>query len=390
MFNPGVLERTPIAGVPLPMYYASYAGSPWLDLAVMGMADPAAARADAGYRVKMFADSLGLPNESEPDQVDVLIVGDSFAVMASDREPPGGLQDRLERETGLSVYNLGVSAIGPSREAWLLDHVGLPKQPSIVLWLFYAGNDAFDANAVKTYQDAGITTYAGLYPDYRRPWLFSLDVFRGFWSRASWPDWLDPIAKARAGEANAALPLPGLRIRSDSPADARIWFHPFSLRYLLRTPDDWMQDPGWQISREVIAAARDRVEAAGARFIAVYLPTKPEVYLPWVEPEPEQLHRMATYDFAGHALETDPPTRPLELSPDEFLQRALAHRESLRGLFEAFCAAESLECVIASDPLEALARGGRSAYLSADTHWNREGQNAVAVALIERLSRPER
>lgn len=386
MLVPGVLDRTPVGGVPLPMHYASYAGSPWLDLVVMGMVDPAAPRPDAGYRVDMSADALGLPNASEPERVDALLVGDSFTVMASDREPPGGLQAQLERETGLRFYNLSVAGIGPLREAWLLDEIGLAKQPRLVVWLFYAGNDAYDANAVRAYEEAGLTTYAHLFPDYQRPWLFSIDVLRGFWRRAAWPGWprLLGVARAQGGPATAG-PLPGLRMRSDASGSQRTWFLPLSVRYLARDADQWRLDRGWQIAQDVIAGARDRVEAAGARFVVVYLPTKPEIYLPFVEQDAEQIHRMATFDLDGAHPEAQPPLRPRDLSPEDFLRQAHAHRESLRGLFEAYCAARSLDCLIASEPLEDLARAGRAAYLSADSHWNRDGQRAVGVALLERL-----
>ena len=32
----------------------------------------------------------------------------------------------LERASGATVYNLGVAAVGPVQEAWLLENVGLP------------------------------------------------------------------------------------------------------------------------------------------------------------------------------------------------------------------------------------------------------------------------
>src|SRR5262245_651950 len=119
-FRPGVLDHTPIDELPLPIRIDSYDGPPPADLKDLGLVPP---DEDSDRRrfpsARLAVDSLGLPNERTLERADVLIVGDSFAVSAGVAQPPG-LQRRLEQATGLTFYNLGVAAIGPFTEDWLL------------------------------------------------------------------------------------------------------------------------------------------------------------------------------------------------------------------------------------------------------------------------------
>ena len=89
----------------------------------------------------------------------MLLVGDSFVVSASSSEP-AGLRTLLEESSGRTAYDLAVAGIGPVREAWLLNEVGLGKNPRAVLWFYFEGNDSVDAIAPLVYRRQGKETYA--------------------------------------------------------------------------------------------------------------------------------------------------------------------------------------------------------------------------------------
>lgn len=91
------------------------------------------------------SDEHGFNNpQNMPDEVDVLLVGDSF--MQGQCMPPGKDIAGLLRGRGYSVYTIGNSGAGALLELATLMEYGLRKQPKVVIW-GYAGNDPSDTRA---------------------------------------------------------------------------------------------------------------------------------------------------------------------------------------------------------------------------------------------------
>jgi hypothetical protein len=106
--------------------------------------------------------------------------------------------------------------------------------------------------------------------------------------------------------------------------------------------------------------------------LLVYLPSKPELLLQLVAPEPELARR--TIGFLGN------PPPPLE--PAALYARLLANRHAHEELVRGFCAAESIPFLSATPALEAQAARGELGYLAADTHWQARGQLALLEPLL--------
>ena len=364
LFRPGILERTPIEGLPLPILVEPLRGPPPADLKAMGLVPPDESSDSRRFpEVELPVDELGFPNARVLDSADLIIVGDSFAVAAASTRPPG-LQLMLERESGARVYNLGVSAVGPVQEAWLLEHVGLPKRPRCVLWFFFSGNDVTTSLEPFLYAKDGLETYAEAYADRRAPRLLLPDVMRRW------------AARRRADPAPRE-PLPGLPFRLADGAVQPLWFNPFSLRQLAWSRETWEGNNGWGAIQPVLERAHNRCMQAGTKFVFVYLPSAEEVYLPFVEPLPELVHRMASFD-----LDT-----PLPEEPPALLAKYLERRHGLEECVRAFCEARGITFFSAVPHLEELARRGELAYLVADTHWQPAGQAAILAPLLELLER---
>jgi hypothetical protein len=104
----------------------------------------------------------------------------------------------------------------------------------------------------------------------------------------------------------------------------------------------------------------------------VYLPSKPEVYLPHVAPDPALALRTIA------ALGSPAP----EGTPDEVHAALLANRHAHEELLREFCAREWIPFLSAVPALEAQAARGELGYLATDTHWTSVGQAALLEPLL--------
>lgn len=363
LFHPGILARTPVEGVPLPLPVGTFTGVPPADLIEQGIAPPDA-REDAERWPDLLipADADGFPNPERRERAELVLLGDSFGVGAGVERPPG-LRARLAERTGLSVYDVSVAGIGPIHEEWLLREVVLAKQPRAVIWLFYAGNDVTYSIEPLAYRRLGFATYAEAHAGRLRPRSFLLDLWRRSRERASGPP---------------RTPLPGFPLRRADGSLRPIWFQPENLAQLGYPRELWEASIGWRTAREALERGIEAARASGVVPILVYLPSKAEVYLPYVEDEPELLRRTVE---AYAAPDADAP----EESAAALRARLLEHRGALEALFLAFCEERGVACLSATPWLERLAREGRLGYLATDTHWNTEGQAALLEPLCELL-----
>ncbi len=362
-FEPELLDRTPIDQVPLPLYVGDYVGPPPSDLSEHGIVpDDEDSDARRFPEVELRVDSLGLPNLSIPERADVVLVGDSFMVCAGGVRPRG-LQSMLAEALDKVVYNLGVAATGPFQQLWLLETEGLPKRPELVLWFFFGGNDPLDTATMLRHKNRGEDTYGKVHAGREPP------TFR-----------LPSIVRHLVGSKRARRriePHPGLSLTQPGGSTQLLWMLPDYVWILSWTAEQWEGYPGWTGSKDALRQARDLTEEAGARFLVVYLPSKAEVYLPYVDQDAELIARMA--DFGR--------PKPVTPAPELFLEMALRHRGDLELLLRDFCEAEDIAYLSATSCLEEVAQRGAMCFLAADTHWDSYGQEALVPELLEELGK---
>lgn len=352
-FQPGILARTPIEGVPLPYRFGppgEVIGPAPRDLETRGLVSPEENLDSRRYpRIRYRIDSKGFPNPAEMHRADVVLVGDSFTVATGLLEPPG-LQTRLAETTGLEVFNLAVPSIGPQREAWLLETIGLGLEPRAVVWMFFGGNDLEEAERLDLQLEKGIKTYADLFPDFR-------------WPRSFLIDFLTKLSAQEPSSHDATLP--GFVFAGEE----RLWLSPNYLQALARNRAELASHRGWGATKKVLRRVARRSQSLEIRLLVVYVPTKEQVYLPHLAPDSELTARLLR--FGGRQPPPDPP--------DVFWKNALAHRGVLERLLEEFCAARRIDFLSLTPELETLAAAGKLGYFAADSHWNEIGQ-ATAVA----------
>ena len=88
-------------------------------------------------------DSHGYRNSREIETADIVFIGDSFTEAGNVPEERTFVH-LVDHALGRPAVNLGCTGYGPAEEMIVLRRHGLPKQPKVVVWQIYEGNDLFD------------------------------------------------------------------------------------------------------------------------------------------------------------------------------------------------------------------------------------------------------
>jgi hypothetical protein len=201
-----------------------------------------------------------------------VVVGDSYTSCASVTNAECWVE-RIEQATGRDMANLGVVGYGPQQEARMLTKYGLPLQPKLVLWVFFANdlNDAwkFDQFGSEAAQEGQF------WQNPLKTWLaqhsalFTLGAF--FWIN-------------RYLFYNLAT--------FDPPTDPRT----ANLVWWLTNTDLSVPEvaEGLALTKQAMLEARQRFLAQDntARFVVVILPYREQVYAPaTLQPQLDQLNQ---------------------------------------------------------------------------------------------------
>ena len=112
---------------------------------------------DPGQVRTIQIDEAGFCNPPESSyrraRIDLIAIGDSFTYCTTVR-PEETWVARLQQETGLSTYDLGVGGVGLYEYLQVLKRFGLAKSPRIVVMNVYEGNDLRDASKYFDYRNA--------------------------------------------------------------------------------------------------------------------------------------------------------------------------------------------------------------------------------------------
>jgi hypothetical protein len=99
-------------------------------------------------------DSEGFLNREEMKQADVVVLGDSF--VGAPRVPYEAMWPRLlAKDLGATVSNLGVPYYGATQELIVLKRYGLAKNPKLVVWTYFEGNDVWESEQFAQYKKHG-------------------------------------------------------------------------------------------------------------------------------------------------------------------------------------------------------------------------------------------
>ncbi|RPI29643.1 MAG: hypothetical protein EHM61_00870 [Acidobacteria bacterium] len=208
-------------------------------------------------------DSSGFPNRDPwPSRADLVVLGDSLVMgegTGLDRSFVGRFQQANPK---VKVINLGIAGAGPDRQLLAYRKYGAPLQPKAVLAFLFLAADITNSEQFQRWRKQAPET------DYNR---FRLDLGRnkqpGTWLNRSR---LVTVIKSKI----AAGPV---KAQAATSADAStVFLDQAALEYLNRGVNESSEQ--MRLLMNPLAALRDAVEAHGAQFYAVLMPSKEEVF----------------------------------------------------------------------------------------------------------------
>jgi len=367
VFYPGTLAKTPIYGVPVPYNLGpkkvSQKDTVPSDLVKKGLLDVSqnpdlSKYSEIVYRI----DKNGFMNPHDYAEPDIVFIGDSFSVAASTIQPKGLLL-QLEEITGQNILSIAVPAIGPQREEWLLNNIALPLKPKAIIWFFFAGNDLYEAKRLDNYKKSAIQNYNQIFDIPAVPRIITLDLISKYFDK--------DVSSIKMKKNKQKNYLPGLQLSKGDKKEL-LWFLPKYLKRLSKDKTFLYNHKGWKITKEVLLRVSETLNNDDIKFLVVYVPSKPEVYLPYIDKDIILLQDYYTYPRKIRHNER------LKLSADSKWQELLKNRNNLEELMKEFCDLEQIPFITVRPQLEELAMKGELGFLSADTHWNEIGQESAA------------
>jgi hypothetical protein len=270
-------------------------------------------------------DAWGFRNPTVPESVDIVAIGDSHT-FGNTATMDDSWPYVLSRQSGQSVYNMGMGGYGPNQYAHLLSTRALGLKPKIVVVGLYMGDDFENAYLI-TY---GLEHWSRLRGQVARGAEFDI------WTTAppvSWHKrlrvWLSrnsllyqlvfhgPLLGTVKGEVQIrnATALHDGAVTLDLP-DKNI-LEAFLPRNLLKNLDQNSETvrEGMRITYQLLAEMNQLAHKAGIRFLVAVIPTKEMVFAEYLEHEKsnpegvvidsllanERIAREKTFDFLESA-----------------------------------------------------------------------------------------
>ena len=330
-------------------------------------------------------DANGFRNDSVPQHVDIVSLGDS-QTWGVNAERQDAWPQQLSKISGRGVYNMALGGFGPVQYKFLVPQA-LQLSPKIIVVGLYLGNDIYDAYNMAYQYEAHRNLRSSAAGDLRVDRVG--DQANALWNEekqfhatfgrssfSGWSFWLrEHLAIGRL--LNRTHLWPGSQ-DVDYEIDKR-WAsaHPdrgaacewpgretvFTTAYRLAGED--LDEPriaeGLRISRELLAQMQTDTEANHVKLIVLLLPTKEAAY---ASAQSGKLNRDATY------------------------QKLVDMEGRVRSEIMATCQSKHITCVDALPYLtSALDRGERLYSTSTESHPNVRGYLVIAAAVNENLGK---
>ena len=316
--------------------------------------------------VRLQTDARGFRNAEAGERYDVVVLGDSFAE-GSKVSDEHAWPVRLAEQSGLSVYNLGMSSYDPLHYLASLQDYGLPLRPRFVFCLLYEGNDFRSAKADRKRESLSLGRSLQEYFK-QSPLVSLLDA----WIIGT----LGPIGSTRPVDGVELLNWLPLRI-PDGPAGRYYTFAPKQLRDLYPCADEFAADRYWQNPRGQLADMHRLCVSHGAEFCLVFAPTKAHVTLPLVS---DRLDPQKVRTFTALSFDEELPVA------GEFFQRLVQCTEAREEVIADWCQREGIAFLSTTHALREAALNGVQVYYTYDQHWSPDG-HAVVAEVVGRFLR---
>lgn len=328
-----------------------------------------------GMKWTLTLDADGFINPTVPDRCDIFVVGDSICVPSV---PPQYFWPAiLGKKMNQSCYNAGVCGYTSPQELIVLKRHGLPKKPKIVLWAFYQGNDLVEAAWYEQFKKSGLDwpTFAmKTFSAPRKSFLYERPLVRLLMYLAS---------GGRSSELDSRrepeIKYPGPLTLKAGGVEKPIAFAK-ELFYSVAIPRETMRSSAaWRICADSIKDAKAECGKIGARFVVIYFPEKLTVFGDYAVP---LFDKDEIYRFARPFLEDIG-----NVGPDEFMKMLKENRAAQYDVLKELCLHEKIELLDLTPALKAAVERGEWPYYCYDVHINIKGNEVVAQAVRDYLTR---
>ena len=295
------------------------------------------------YRVVYTRDRQGFRNsEPWPDEVDLVIVGDSFTAAESVRRPYWeGIAE--------SMLVFGLPGSGTLEQKLLLEAFGWPRHPKIAVLAYFGGNDLIDSERFAELRQAGLT-FADKTHQNRNPLEYLVSFHLALFLR-------DSIIAA----SDKPCPYPQTA-HTDPPTS--VAFFDDLIPALAIEESALRASDMYQLTEAAIIEMAAMVQSNGAAFVLMYIPQKAELYWDYLNQETKQSILDAL---------------PMPISADQVDANLTVQRDAVASL-----AAEHGFIFLDLKPaLAAAIAQGESPYFFADTHWNQVGHDIARHVLLK-------
>jgi hypothetical protein len=160
-------------------------------------------------------------------------------------------------------------------------------------------------------------------------------------------------------------------------AELELVFFPGYVSWLCVSGETIKQSNNYRLATETIVKMQELSEAAGARFLLVYVPTKEHIYLPLLN-DAETLEIIFA-DVPKLEMDADGNIQVTnqKATPELFWQ----HMNDQEQLLAEFAAGKNIDYLNLASEFREVASTGAELYYSFDTHWNQSGNDLAAQTI---------
>lgn len=200
------------------------------------------------------------PGLYRPDEVEVMVVGDSFA--RGEYVPPDSNAVACIRKTFPLTINLGCNAIGPWSMLGMIREYAKPMRPKFVVWCYYEGNDLMD---IREERISYLTNYAN--PSYAQGLIARQDVIDTYFRQELNDRVAEEIQElGQQKQYNQPVSV------TEGPLDWRRVVKLSRIRELLGLVRSGEVRELIKEYEQILSLARQQVEGWGGQLVFVYLP----------------------------------------------------------------------------------------------------------------------
>ncbi len=299
------------------------------------------------YRVSYTRDAHGFRNAEpwKPEDLDLVILGDSFTAAESIREPYWqGLSD--------SMLVLGLPGSGTLEQQNLFAAYALPRQPEMVILAYFAGNDLRDNQDYEEMRSAG-QTFADRAHQRANPLEYSV-LFH-----------LLMFLRSQALSEDCHYP----QIAETNPPSPIAFYDDF-LPLLALDKATLQASEMFRLTYDSISEMAKALDTRGAKLVLLYIPQKAELYWRYLSVE------------SKNTIVSALPKEELSIT----VKLIDANLRVQRDLMREVSAQLGLDFIDLTSALAEAISQGQSPYFFADTHWNQDGHNIARKTLLDFLN----